>query len=127
MADPSAASLAILGSENLLKLIDSSSKIAAADDAKKFEIFVEMAFNVLHKLFRDKILNLTHDFPEGKLTKDGKRFWKAPKRFPNVMTFDKENANHINFIMAYANILRTCFGVMPETSMDVSTQVTKRV
>ena len=123
MADAISASGAIGSGQALIDLIEQSNKIVAADDAKKFELIVELAYNQLHYLFRDRILNLTHDFPEDKLTKEGKKFWKAPKRFPKVMAFDKTNPNHINFIISYSNILRVCFGLMPETTGDPSTHV----
>ena len=76
-------------------------------------------------MYRDRILNLTTDFPENKSTEDGKPFWVAPKRFPLVTHFDPNNENHLNFIISYANILSVCYGISPEVSDNPSTQIAR--
>ncbi|CAH0513186.1 unnamed protein product [Peronospora belbahrii] len=79
-----------------------------------FERCVELAFELMTSRFRDRILQLIHNFPEDHLTNSGERFWSGAKRFPQaVEEFDPENPLHLNFIRATANVLAVCYGLQP--------------
>ncbi|KAG2518620.1 hypothetical protein BBO99_00003989 [Phytophthora kernoviae] len=79
-----------------------------------FEKCVTLAFNLMTSQFRDRILQLIHNFPEDHLTNSGEKFWSGAKRFPQaVNTFDPHNPLHLNFVRATANILAVSYGIQP--------------
>jgi ubiquitin-activating enzyme E1 len=79
-----------------------------------FEKCTTLAFKLMTSQFRDRILQLIHNFPEDHLTKSGEKFWSGAKRFPQAVdAFDLENPLHLNFVRATANILAVCFGIQP--------------
>lgn len=47
-----------------------------------FDDAVEMATKVFFQLFRNDIMQLLYTYPLDAKTKDGKPFWKLPKRPP---------------------------------------------
>lgn len=114
LSSPSAAAGAIETIQVLLTTLQLGKDINKCKDKDEaFHLCLKVAFSKFHELYRDKILNLVKDFPETHLTKEGKPFWAAPKRFPLVQNFDANNLTHLSFIMSYANILAVCYGVMP--------------
>ncbi|RLN66824.1 hypothetical protein BBP00_00001975 [Phytophthora kernoviae] len=79
-----------------------------------FEKCVTLAFNLMTSQFRDRILQLIHNFPEDHLTNSGEKFWSGAKRFPQAVdTFDPQNPLHLNFVRATANILAVSYGIQP--------------
>ncbi|ETP34904.1 hypothetical protein F442_16847 [Phytophthora nicotianae P10297] len=79
-----------------------------------FEKCVTLAFELMTSRFRDRILQLIHNFPEDHLTNSGEKFWSGAKRFPQaVEKFDPQNPLHLNFVRATANILAVCYGIQP--------------
>ncbi|KAF1774487.1 Ubiquitin-activating enzyme E1, Cys active site [Phytophthora cactorum] len=63
-----------------------------------FEKCVTLAFELMTSQFRDRILQLIHNFPEDHLTNSGEKFWSGAKRFPQAVDkFDPENPLHLNF------------------------------
>lgn len=79
-----------------------------------FEKCMELAVDLLASRFRDRILQLIHNFPEDHLTNSGERFWSGAKRFPHaVEAFDAQDPLHLNFVRATANILAVCYGIQP--------------
>ncbi|TMW66101.1 hypothetical protein Poli38472_003866 [Pythium oligandrum] len=79
-----------------------------------FEKCVQLALDLLTALFRDRILQLIHNFPEDHMTNSGERFWSGAKRFPQaILEFDPEDTLQLNFVRSTANILAVCFGLQP--------------
>ncbi|KAL3665956.1 hypothetical protein V7S43_008755 [Phytophthora oleae] len=79
-----------------------------------FEKCVTLAFELMTSSFRDRILQLVHNFPEDHLTNSGEKFWSGAKRFPQAVDkFDPQNPLHLNFVRATANILAVCYGIQP--------------
>ncbi|CAM9113613.1 unnamed protein product [Choristocarpus tenellus] len=79
-----------------------------------FEACVGEATLRFHALFRDKILQLIHNFPEDHISSSGERFWTGAKRFPQAACLDcMGDEQHLNFVMSVANILAACCGVVP--------------
>eukprot|EP00644_Phytophthora_capsici_P014262 jgi/Phyca11/531982/estExt2_fgenesh1_pg.C_PHYCAscaffold_30148 len=79
-----------------------------------FEKCVTLAFELMTSSFRDRILQLVHNFPEDHLTNSGEKFWSGAKRFPQAVDkFDPKNPLHLNFVRATANILAVCYGIQP--------------
>ncbi|CAM9908172.1 unnamed protein product, partial [Discosporangium mesarthrocarpum] len=85
-----------------------------------FKTCIEESVAWFHKLFRDRILQLTHSIPEDHINSAGERFWTGAKRFPQAATLDCGcNEQHLLFVMAAANILAAASGVVlpPEVEL----------
>ena len=77
-----------------------------------FKDCVSWAFNYWHKLFRNEISQLLHQFPPNHKTKEGADFWSGAKKCPHVLHFDPNNENHLDFVVAGANLWANLFGVL---------------
>ncbi|TDH73614.1 hypothetical protein CCR75_004733 [Bremia lactucae] len=85
-----------------------------------FEKCVVLAFDLMTRSFRDRILQLIHNFPEDHLTNSGQKFWSGAKRFPQAIdTFDPESPLHLNYVRATANILAVCHGIQPPPEQEL--------
>ncbi|CEG42526.1 ubiquitin-activating enzyme e1 [Plasmopara halstedii] len=79
-----------------------------------FEKCVTLAFELMTSSFRDRILQLIHNFPKDHLANSGEKFWSGAKRFPQAVDkFEPENLLHLNYVRATANILAVCYGLQP--------------
>eukprot|EP00048_Salpingoeca_helianthica_P014002 m.213019 g.213019 ORF g.213019 m.213019 type:complete len:1298 (-) comp15572_c0_seq2:162-4055(-) len=65
---------------------------------------VQLAFEAFHTLYRDKIVDLTTQFPETAKTATGEPFWSGHKKFPRAQAFSLTNPLHVDFVIAAANI-----------------------
>jgi len=77
-----------------------------------FPALVAEAFSLFHKLFRDKLLQLIHNFPEDHVTSNGDKFWTGAKRFPQPAVFDAEKEQHLGFVVSVANLLAVNYGLV---------------
>ncbi|OQR97624.1 ubiquitin activating enzyme, E1 family [Achlya hypogyna] len=80
-----------------------------------FDACMEMAQTLFCSLFRDRILQLIHNFPEDHQTKTGERFWSGAKRFPQAATdlnFE-DFPFHLDFVRSAANLYAVNFGLQP--------------
>jgi len=84
-----------------------------------FEACVHKAFLYFHEVFRDRILNLIHNYPEDAVTKTGEKFWSGAKRFPLPAELDLNNSVHIEFIKSVANIFACCYGLRPPPEIEL--------
>ena len=75
--------------------------------AKKatIEDCVEMALAIFYRNFRDKILDLTANFPEDAKDKDGNDFWTGHKKFPAAAEYDGANEDHVNLMISMTNLI----------------------
>ena len=120
--------------EPLTNLKESLSKAAGG---ASIDSCVQMAWHLFHRYFRNKIMDLIKCFPADATTKDGKPFWSGHKKFPVVAgeirvhsnhaerrpysgavavsatAFDKDNAVHVNFMVAATNLYATMLKVHP--------------
>nr|XP_005155933.1 ubiquitin-like modifier-activating enzyme 1 [Danio rerio] len=62
-------------------------------------------------LYNNHIRQLLHCFPPDQLTSSGLPFWMGAKRCPHALTFDTNNATHMDFIIAAANLYAQIFGI----------------
>lgn len=74
---------------------------------------VAIAFEVMHVLFRDGILDLVSKFPEDAKTERGDPFWTGHKKFPQALKFDPNNERHVDFVVATANLFACVLKVHP--------------
>jgi ubiquitin-activating enzyme E1 len=84
-----------------------------------FERCIELAYLEFHALFRDKILQLIHNFPEDHTTSSGERFWSGAKKYPNASPFSVEDENHMAFLMSVSNLYAVGYGLQPLPELDL--------
>lgn len=65
------------------------------------------------KYFRNKILQLLHNFPLDMTTKEGTPFWSGAKRPPTPVQFDPKNSLHLDYVRYSACLWAKVWGVVP--------------
>ena len=72
---------------------------------------VALAWAAFHELFRDILLDLTEQFPDGSKDKKGEPFWSGHKRFPLAAHYDASNPEHVAFMLATTNLFAAMLGI----------------
>ncbi|XP_056129409.1 ubiquitin-like modifier-activating enzyme 1 [Lampris incognitus] len=62
-------------------------------------------------LYNNNIQQMLHCFPPEQLTSSGMPFWSGTKRCPHPLTFDPDNATHMDYMMAAANLYGQIYGI----------------
>lgn len=82
------------------------------------------------ELFNNQIKQLLHNFPEDQTTSTGSKFWSGSKRCPNPLDFDIDHvcgdakmANHLDFIVAAANLRASVYGIKGRTDKKYVSKV----
>jgi ubiquitin-activating enzyme E1 len=105
------------GSAQLQKLESMKELYLLYENGITFETCVELALKQFTKQYRNRILDLTHAFPEDarKVDKDTGvdlgAFWSGEKRFPQAVVIDIGNELHLEYIYNAANLFAFNFGV----------------
>ncbi|KAM0350092.1 hypothetical protein ACHAPU_003255 [Fusarium lateritium] len=71
---------------------------------RTFEDCIAWARQLFESEFSNKIQQLLYNFPKDSETSTGTPFWSGPKRAPDALKFDPNNASHFGFIVAAANL-----------------------
>ncbi|GAB1519654.1 E1 ubiquitin-activating protein [Rhizoctonia solani] len=65
--------------------------------------------------FEDNYVNaikqLLYSLPKDAVTSTGQPFWSGPKRAPDPLTFDSDNATHLDYVIAAANLHAYNYGL----------------
>jgi ubiquitin-activating enzyme E1 len=70
-----------------------------------FEKCMEVSRNYFDKYFNHSINDLLGMFPADAKTKEGNPFWSGPKRCPDPVNFNVDDAEHFQFVWACANLI----------------------
>merc|ERR1712238_427882 len=104
------------------------------DRPMTFEDCVGWARLKFKDLFNNQIRQLLHNFPEDQVTSVGTKFWSGSKRCPKPLTFglnskceDAEMFNHLDFIVAAANLRATMYGIKGRTDKKYISRVLDNV
>ncbi|ODV63952.1 E1 ubiquitin-activating protein UBA1 [Ascoidea rubescens DSM 1968] len=76
-----------------------------------FDDCIKWARLEFEKKFNNDIQQLLYNFPLDSKTTQGAPFWSGSKRAPKPLTFDINNPDHFNFIVAAANIRASNYGL----------------
>ncbi|KAM0463199.1 hypothetical protein ACHAPV_003326 [Trichoderma viride] len=71
---------------------------------RTFEDCIAWARLLFEAEFANKVQQLLYNFPKDSTTSGGTPFWSGPKRAPDALKFDPNNATHFGFIVAAANL-----------------------
>ncbi|RIA93556.1 ubiquitin-activating emzyme E1 [Glomus cerebriforme] len=83
-----------------------------------FEECIAWARLKFEEYFNNNIQQLLFNFPKDTITSTGAKFWSGPKRAPDVIVFDANNENHIEFIVTAANLHAFNYGLKGETNRE---------
>jgi len=85
-------------------------------------------------LFHNQIRQLLHNFPPDQLTSTGTKFWSGSKRCPSALSFntneiceDARLPNHLDFVVAAANLRAELYNLKGSTDKAVFEGVLKNV
>ena len=99
-----------------------------------FEDCVVWARLKFETLFNNQIRQLLHNFPPDQVTSSGTKFWSGSKRCPKPLVFDlthkcedAEMNNHLDFVVAAANLRASMYGINGRTDRDYFEKVLKDV
>jgi ubiquitin-activating enzyme E1 len=79
----------------------------------------QLAFDIFHYLFRDRILDLQSAFPidfriiDSKTLEDKGAFWGEKKRYPTVMVYNPNDEAHTDFILSATCLFSVMIGLIP--------------
>jgi ubiquitin-activating enzyme E1 len=79
----------------------------------------QLAFDVFHYLFRDRILDLQAAFPadfrviDEKTKEDKGPFWGEKKRYPTVAVFNPADEAHTDFVLSATCLFSVMVGLIP--------------
>lgn len=79
-----------------------------------FEECIQWARIEFEKNYNNNIQQLLYNFPKDSTTSSGALFWSGPKRAPEPLVFNPENPEHLNFIIAAANLHAFNYGLKGE-------------
>ena len=94
-----------------VETIEKVKKVLVDEYPGTFENCVAWARRLFQELFHNQIAQLLHNFPADQLTSSGQPFWSGPKRCPKVLNYDPTIENHLDFVLAGANLLAAVHGL----------------
>ena len=78
---------------------------------KTIEDCVKWARFHFQEQYSNQISQLLFNFPPDQQTSSGQPFWSGPKRCPEPIAFDVENAMHLDYVFATANLRAAVCGI----------------
>ncbi|KAH9469643.1 hypothetical protein MJO28_004497 [Puccinia striiformis f. sp. tritici] len=77
--------------------------------------------------FNNEIRQLLHSLPRDLITKEGVPFWSGPKRAPEPIEFNPDDAQHMRFVIAGANLLAFNYGIKGERNPSTIKELVSKV
>ncbi|EAS04669.2 ubiquitin-activating enzyme E1 (macronuclear) [Tetrahymena thermophila SB210] len=102
-------------------------KLAIAFNGGTYQNCVTLSRELFQEMFTNQIAQLLHSFPLDHKTEEGQPFWSGPKRPPQIIYFDENDEEHINFIQSSANIFAYLFGLKYNTNREEIKKMAKSV
>ena len=76
-----------------------------------FDDCIVWARRMFEKEYNNSIAQLLYNFPKNSTTSTGVAFWSGPKRAPTPLRFDPNNASHLGYVIAAANLHAFNYGI----------------
>ncbi|XP_054930262.1 ubiquitin-like modifier-activating enzyme 1 [Dermacentor andersoni] len=108
-------------------LMEEMKKILVDERAIVFDDCVAFARLRFQEQYSNQIRQLLRNFPENHTTTSGTLFWSGHKRCPHPIEFDPDNALHMDYIVAAANLRATMFGIPCITDRQAIAAMLKEV
>ncbi|KAF2829123.1 ubiquitin-activating enzyme E1 [Ophiobolus disseminans] len=70
------------------------------------------------KSYNHQIAQLLYNFPKDSTTGSGQQFWSGPKRAPDPLKFDPNNATHFTYVEAGAHLHAFNYGIKPNATRE---------
>lgn len=94
---------------------------------ESFDDCIEWARLQFEKQYHNAIAQLLYNFPKDSKTSSGQPFWSGPKRAPDPLAFDTNNASHYDFIVAAANLRAFNYKIQPTSDRSYINSVLDRM
>lgn len=96
---------------NQKQVLEMIQSFLVADKPLTFEECIQWARLEFEKQYNNNIQQLLFNFPKDSMTSTGTPFWSGPKRAPEPLAFDPDNKEHMDFIIAAANLHAFNYGI----------------
>lgn len=120
MADPAKFEEERMGQSGADAIFETRSVLSMMNAINNLSIgsVAQVAFDLFHFLFRDKILDLQAAFPKDMRIKDEKGedkgpFWGEKKRYPTAAVFNPDDESHTTFLLSATVLLAVAAGLIP--------------
>jgi len=91
--------------------LETVKKILVDERPKTFDDCILWARKLFEENYTNQIKQLLFNFPEDYTTSSNTPFWSGPKRCPHVIYFDASNSEHLDYIVAAANLRAEVYGM----------------
>jgi ubiquitin-activating enzyme E1 len=89
---------------NEKQTLDSLHEFLVSEKPLTFDDCIMWARNQFEKQYNNAIQQLLYNFPRDAKTSTGADFWSGPKRAPTPLRFNANDATHLSFVVAGANL-----------------------
>ncbi|XP_065509365.1 LOW QUALITY PROTEIN: ubiquitin-like modifier-activating enzyme 1 [Caloenas nicobarica] len=110
-----------------LEVLEALQRSLVTDRPRSWPDCVAWACQHWHRQYSNNIRQLLHNFPPGQKTNSGTLFWSGPKRCPHPLTFDPDNALHLDYVVAAANLLAQSYGLPGSRDRGAVAELLRRV
>ncbi|XP_053670893.1 ubiquitin-like modifier-activating enzyme 1 isoform X3 [Anopheles nili] len=110
-----------------LDVLDSVKKALIDERPKTIEDCVKWARVYFEEQYSNQIRQLLFNFPPDQMSSTGQPFWSGPKRLPEAINFDADNALHLDYVYATANLKAEVYGIPQQRSRDAIRKIVMSV
>lgn len=104
LTQPNYLDSALKQSGNERQTLETLKEYLVTDRPQKFDDCITWARTRFQKQYHDAIAQLLYNFPKDSMTSSGQPFWSGPKRAPDPLRFDPDNATHFGFLESAAKL-----------------------
>lgn len=115
LSDPLYVENTLMKSGNEYEQLVEIQKYLVSDRPLTFEECIQWARLKFEAAYTHDIKQLLHSLPKDSVTSTGQPFWSGPKRAPDPVIFDTNNATHMAYVVAAANLHAFNYGLKGHT------------